>query len=115
MRFGHFFPHAGAGWFFFPHLLWAGFSTLFWLGLLGLLIWLAARLLRRTRAVYGGQWRPYGTPQAGPPAIEILRERYARGEIDAVTFQQMLERLHASGAPEPGPGDGPSMGEGTPL
>jgi putative membrane protein len=106
------------GGFFFPHLLWAGFSTLFWLGLLGLVIWLAVRALRRPRAVYGEPWRPYGTPQApqaGPSAIEILRERYARGEIDAVTFQQMLERLLASGAAEPGAGDGPSMGGGTPL
>ncbi len=29
-------------------------------------------------------------------ALEILRQRYAAGEIDAVTFEQMRERLEAS-------------------
>ena len=33
---------------------------------------------------------------ADPPALEILRQRYAAGEIDAVTFEQMRERLEAS-------------------
>ena len=33
-------------------------------------------------------------PDASP--LEILRQRYAAGEIDAVTFEQMRERLEAS-------------------
>jgi len=33
---------------------------------------------------------------ADPPALEILRRRYAAGEIDTVTFEQMWERLEAS-------------------
>jgi hypothetical protein len=33
-----------------------------------------------------------------------LRQRYARGEIDADTYQQMLERLQASYPDEPGGG-----------
>ena len=50
----------------------------------------------------GSPWRPYGTPPVGgPSAIEILRQRYARGEIDADTYQQMLERLLASYPDEP--------------
>lgn len=28
--------------------------------------------------------------------MEILRRRYARGEIDAVTFEQMKERLEGT-------------------
>jgi len=28
--------------------------------------------------------------------MDILRQRYARGEIDATTFEQMRERLQAS-------------------
>ena len=35
-------------------------------------------------------------PSENPPALEILRQRYAAGEIDAVTFEQMRERLEAS-------------------
>jgi len=31
--------------------------------------------------------------------LDILRQRYARGEIDAVTFDQMRERLEASSGP----------------
>ncbi len=105
MRPGHFLPHFGFGWPLWPHLLWAGLAGLFWLGLLGLLIWAALRLFRRRPvAPYGGPWQAYAAPPAGQSAIEILRERYARGEIDAVTFQQMLERLHASTPPPPNEG-----------
>jgi uncharacterized membrane protein len=41
-------------------------------------------------------------PAGGPPptqqasAMELLRQRYARGEIDNTTFEQMRERLEAS-------------------
>jgi uncharacterized membrane protein len=38
-------------------------------------------------------------PPQGPSALEILRQRYARGEIDAVTFEQMRERLASSAGP----------------
>jgi uncharacterized membrane protein len=38
----------------------------------------------------------FGGVQENPPPLEILRQRYAAGEIDAVTFEQMRERLGAS-------------------
>jgi putative membrane protein len=38
-----------------------------------------------------------GMPASGPSAMEILRQRFARGEIDTATFEQMRERLEASG------------------
>jgi uncharacterized membrane protein len=38
----------------------------------------------------------FGMPPVDSPALEILRQRYAAGEIDAVTFEQMRERLEAS-------------------
>ncbi len=31
-----------------------------------------------------------------PSALEILKQRYARGEIDTVTFENMRERLESS-------------------
>lgn len=34
-----------------------------------------------------------------PNALEILRRRYARGEIDGTTFDQMREHLERSGRP----------------
>jgi len=37
-----------------------------------------------------------GSPVSQPSAMDILRQRYARGEIDAVTFDQMRERLEAA-------------------
>lgn len=79
-------------------LLLSGLSLLMWLGMLALLVWAVSRwLLPRA-----------STPAAEPladvqdvSAVELLRRRYALGEIDAVTFEQMLERLLASEAWDP--------------
>jgi putative membrane protein len=97
----HFFPFPGpGGWYFWPHFLGAGLLALVWVGLLGLLIWALLRLFSgrsRMSVPAGTPWQSYGTPPAeGSSAIEILRQRYARGEVDAETYQQMLERLQAS-------------------
>lgn len=125
MRPGPFFPahfshfHGFGGPFWWPHLLGLGLMSLLWLGLLGLLIWAAVRLVSgRTpmaspaagdlaqpqgHAQAQAPWQPFAAaPASELSATEILRQRYARGEIDAVTFQQMLERLQASD-PSPSP------------
>lgn len=70
---------------------------LFWIGLVVFLCWGAGRW-------FGGRGRrwPLSTPfgaQLEPNALEILRRRYARGEIDGTTFDQMRERLEGSGRP----------------
>ncbi|MGN6303131.1 MAG: SHOCT domain-containing protein [Angustibacter sp.] len=47
----------------------------------------------------GSQPPPPGTgpvAQAGDPAEALLRERYARGEIDQAEYDQRLARLRAS-------------------
>ena len=77
-----------------PAPLWAsallgGFSLLWWIGLPLLRVWAGSRLL--------GQ-RPPAPPDSllepvGPSASEMLRRRYVLGEIDAHTFEQMLERV----------------------
>jgi putative membrane protein len=97
--------HPGIGWFFWPRILSAGLLSLLWLALIGLLVWGLVRLFS-SRARAGAQavarWQTYGTsPATGPSAVEIVRQRYARGEIDETTYQQMMERLQASAPGDP--------------
>jgi putative membrane protein len=63
-------------------------STLFWIGLFALVLWAIVR------AVRGGG--PSGNGRAQPSALEILQQRYARGEIDTKTYDEMLARLNGS-------------------
>lgn len=65
-------------------------GNVLWIALLGVLVWTVIRWFVRRPGVLGS--RDPG-PLGGPSALEILRQRYARGEIDAVTFEQMRERL----------------------
>ncbi len=46
-------------------------------------------VVRRWENRTGGLWHLFG----GPSAMEILRQRYARGQIDAATFDEMRARL----------------------
>ena len=74
--------------------LWAIIVSLFWLGLAAIAVWALVRWLSRTS-------RPVSTPQQPPQippersALEILRVRYASGEIDSTTYESMRERLEA--------------------
>jgi uncharacterized membrane protein len=93
---------------YYTYGLWAGMhllSNLFWLAILIALVVAVVRLLARGSATpfaphhEGPFFRPQSQPQPQPSAMEILRRRYARGEIDAVTFDQMRERIEASEHP----------------
>jgi uncharacterized membrane protein len=66
-----------------------GFMMLFWAVVLFLLVWFAVQTVR------GPGWSDRGeSPRLSTPsAAEILRARYARGEIDRDTFLRMLEDL----------------------
>jgi putative membrane protein len=59
-----------------------------WIVLIGLLIWGLSRLF--TQRAPTTEW-----PDVGPSALEILRQRYARGEIDEATFERMRAQLEA--------------------
>lgn len=82
-------------WFLLP-LFFLG--RVFWIVLLALLIGYAIR-----RFGFRHRYAPYGhapfyhgnVPPTQLSALEILRQRYARGEIDAATFDQMRERLQS--------------------
>jgi|GEM_PF-4997419 len=80
------------------HALFFGFlPALFALAGLLLLVWILFRWLSpHLRPRMAGLFVP---APVEPPAFERLRQRYAAGEIDAVTFEQMWERLQASYQP----------------
>ncbi len=69
-------------------------SMLLWVAVIGLVVWALVRWL----AVHAPSSGSPPSGSNGPSAIEILRQRFARGEIDAATFEQMRERLEGSGA-----------------
>jgi putative membrane protein len=83
---------------FLPFLL---FGKVFWIVFLVLLIWSLIRLFTRRRYMHMPPYYTHGTPPTQPSALEILRQRYARGEIDAATYENMRERLENSGGPGP--------------
>ncbi len=68
---------------------------LLWIGMIIFFCWGAGRWFG-WRGRHGPISAPFVEPFE-PTALEILRRRYARGEIDAITFDQMRERLESSG------------------
>jgi putative membrane protein len=72
-------------------------SMLFWFALLGALIWALVHWLTRSSAPT--------TTSGNPSALEILQQRYARGEIDDATFARMRQQLMGTASP---PEDTPS-------
>jgi putative membrane protein len=76
------------------------FSTVLWIAVFVVIAWALISWLSRRNAPMVG-YHPTSTP---PPmqfsALEILRQRYARGEIDDATYQHMRERLETPVAPE---------------
>ncbi|GLV56824.1 hypothetical protein KDH_36630 [Dictyobacter sp. S3.2.2.5] len=85
MMWGYGYEPGWVGW------LMMGVSNILWIALLGLLVWAVIRWFERRLSASGPGGS--GTPVRGPSALEILSQRYARGEIDTATFEQMRERL----------------------
>lgn len=83
-----FFEFGHGWWAIMPLLL---FQIVFWAALIGAIIWALSHWLHAPSM-------PPVAYQPGnvPSALEILSQRYARGEIDTNTFEQMRERLEAS-------------------
>ena len=88
---GHFLSYGQDWW---PGTLLSTLSTMLWIALFlglawALLRWISPYILPVIADIFGME-------RAEPAALEILRRRYAAGEIDAVTFEQMRERLEGS-------------------
>ena len=87
-------PPGGHGFFWWPGMLLSVLGTLCWIALLIGLSWAILSLLMPTIRPMLRDF--FGTKSSNTPALEILRQRYAAGEIDTATFEQMRERLVAS-------------------
>jgi putative membrane protein len=74
---------AGMGW-------WIIVSSLLWLGLIAIAVWAFARWASRPTR------RDASSVPPTPSAIEILRQRFARGEIESDTFERMRWQLEAA-------------------
>jgi putative membrane protein len=68
--------HDGMGW-------WMVFGGVLWLLFWGSIVWL----------IVGGRFQGERHPPPREP-LDIARERYARGEIDRSTFEQLLRDLN---------------------
>ena len=67
------------------------FMNIFWIFILGVGVLLLIKYLSRTKKGDGIQgW-------FGSNPLEILRERYARGEIDQAEFERMKQDLEEVG------------------
>ena len=84
----------GDGRFDGPGLLFSPFIFLFWVLILGSLVWAAFRLVPRLRG--GGGWTGGGRRD---PAEEILRERFARGETGAEEYVRAMRTLRGNDGP----------------
>lgn len=66
-----------------------GLGMLLWIAVIALIVWAVIRLIQG-RAESGGGSSRQGCPDS---AEETLRQRYARGEIDAEEYENSLATL----------------------
>jgi len=105
----------------FPFVFFFGLSRLLWLALIILLVWSLVRMFRSRNIHWSQPMTPYtpnmpfpghplstapvterkpNEPVYQPSALDILNRRYASGEIDETTFENMRERILATQKPE---------------
>lgn len=72
----------GAGWWW---VFGGGFMIFLWVGLIALLVWVAMRIIRGSGNGSGGETKK--------DALDIAKERYAKGEISKEEFEQIKKDL----------------------
>jgi hypothetical protein len=70
--------------------------------LIGVVIWAVVRLTRQPRALVAGAavpptLFPASPPATADPALVLVRQRYAQGELDRDTFLQTIRDLSPGG------------------
>jgi uncharacterized membrane protein len=70
-------------------------SSLIWIAVFAVVVWGLIRWVNSKTT--NSAPLASSTAPSGPSALEILRQRYAHGEIDTATFEHMRERLESSG------------------
>ena len=63
-------------------------GSLLWIALIAVIVWALMNFLNKKGSST--------TQTSAPSAIEIVCQRYARGEIDGATFEQMRAQLQES-------------------
>lgn len=77
---------------YYPNMgWWMVLSTIFWLALVAIAVWALVRFV--VHQTHAASRHDAGDVPYGPSAEEILRQRFARGEIDAETFERMRAQL----------------------
>ncbi len=76
--------------FMWPGMMRVGFlfiMALVWMGVLALIIWAVVTAVQKTGGVDSA------IPARETPALQILKERYARGEIDKEEYEEKKRDL----------------------
>lgn len=85
------YPHHDFSW---EMILFGGLMMLlFWGGLIALVVWLFRSQGRSGASRSAQRWEDESSPGPSRDALEILKERYARGEISREEFLNMRDDL----------------------
>jgi len=90
----HYGPSWHYGYVWWPGMLLSTLNTALWVALFIILTWALLRWI--SPYILPVIANIFGIEPADSSTLETLHQRYAAGEVDAITFKRMQERLKAS-------------------